>query len=256
MQPTEQPADVHEPEPQASEETSPEETEGEASPSWWTRLTSRVFSREESEPSPEESNQAPAQPEQRTLTQADIDRLIQSEADRREAMRNKAARDAERKRLRQEDPWAYAEQEAAEEEAQVQAQQQDAQLNDLFQAIGKEHDKYTLDPLMQAVHTQDPKEYERLMQLPGAGFGTEGRKLLTSEALKSLEKRWKAEGEKEAEAKLRTNQAFRKQVFSEFSGGFSSPELLPSGTAKRPNGRGTQVVNDMLRQQVNLPTHE
>jgi len=251
MHPTEQaPEDIREPDSQAPDEASPEETEDAASPSWWQRLTSRVFTREEPEPSTEEPETAPAPETQaRMLTDADIQRLVQSEADRREALKNKTARDAERKRLRDEDPWQLAELERQEEQAQTQ----NAQLDELFQGIGRAHDEVTLVPLMQAL---EPAEYERLMQLPGAGVGGDGRKLLTAEALKSLEKRWRAEGAKEAEAKLRKNPTFRKQVMSEFNGGTSSPELLPSGSVSRNNGRSSEQINDMLRQQVNLPTRE
>lgn len=254
MQPSESPAqDVHEPEPEEEPQSSPEAPDEEPSPSWWQRLTSRL--RREEEPAEPEEPEPPAEgSQQRTLTQEDINRLVQSEADKREAARNRAARDAERRRLRDEDPWAYVEQEKNEEQAQIAAQQSDAQLTDLLQGIGHAHDEVTLKPLMDTLGSLDPAEHQRLLQMPGAGVGGDGRKLLTTEALKSLEKRWKAEGEKEAEAKLRRNQAFRKQVFSEFSGGMSSPELLPSGSTARNGGRSSQEVNAMLRQQVNLPT--
>ena len=247
MHPTESEHEaVHEAESQATEETSPEATEEQPSPSWWQRLTSRLHHEEEAPP-PEESQEAQAEASQRTLTDAELQRLIQSEADKREAARNKAARDAERKRLRDEDPWALAEMERAEEEKQAQ----DGRVNEVMQGIAQVHDSVTLVPMLEIL---EPAEKERLLQIPGAGIGVDGRKLLTVETLKSLEKHWRAEGAKEAEMKLRRNPTFRKQVMSELHGDYSSPEPLPSGSATRTNGRGSQAVNDMLRQQIGLPT--
>jgi len=247
MQPTES-QDVHEPEAQAPTDASPEATDNsdKPSPSWWQRLTSKLSPHEEPEPSSEEP-QPVAEPEQRTLTDAEVQRLVQSEVDRREAARNKAARDAERKRLRDEDPWAFAEQERQQEQAQTQ----DNQLTELLQSIGRVHDEVTLVPLMNAL---EPAERERLMKLPGAGLGADGRKLLTEETLKALEKHWRAQGAKDAEAKLRRNPAFRKQVFAENHEDAIEPELLPSGSTG--NGRRSHDINAMLRSQVGLPTRE
>lgn len=246
MQPSES-ENIHEPESQAPDEASPEATDEEASPGWWQRMTSRVFHREEPLESSEEPDPAAAGSPQRMLTQTDIDRLVQSETDRRVAAHNKALRDEERRRLRDEDPFAYADQERQQEAAQAQ----DGQLNELLQGIGVAHDEVTLKPLMAAL---EPAEYERLMQLPNAGVGGDGRKLLTTEALRSLEKRWKADGAREAEAKLRKNPTFRKQVMSEFNGGISGPELLPSGSVARGNGRSSEEVNQLLRRQLGMPT--
>lgn len=244
MHPTESDQEaVHEAESQVAEESSPEATEEQPSPSWWQRMTSRLHHEEEA-PSSEEP-QAAAEPDRRTLTDTELQRLIQSEADRREAARNKSARDAERKRLRDEDPWALAEMERQEEHQAVQ----ETQVNEVMQGIAQIHDSVTLVPMLEIL---EPAEKERLLQLPGAGLGVDGRKLLTVETLKSLEKHWRAEGAKEAEAKLRRSPTFRKQVMSELNGGFSSPEPLPSGSATRNNGRSSQEVNDMLRQQIGM----
>ena len=241
--------DVHEPQAaEAPAETSPEATEDQASPSWWQRLTSRFTGREESEPSTEESPAEAAQTAQRTLTDDELQRLIQSEVDKREAARNKAARDAERKRLRDEDPWQYVEQERMQEQAQLQ----DSQLTETLQAIGQIHDAVTILPMLEQL---DPKEKERLMSLPGAGVGVDGRKLLTAEALKSLEKHWRAQGAKDAEARLRRNGSFRKQVLAEFGGDRAEPEQVPNGSYARAR-TSSQDVNDMLRRQLGMNTTE
>lgn len=244
MHPTEsEPESIHEPDAQTPEPASPEETDERPSHAWWQKFTSRW--RQEEAPQPEEPAES-AEPQPRMVTDEELQRLIQSEADKREAARNKAARDEERKRLRDEDPWALAELERQEE----QTQEQQAQLDQAIDNIARFHDSLVLEPL---VNTLDPAERERLMKLPGAGVGADGRKLLATEALKSLEKHWRAEGAREAEAKLRRNPAFRKQVMSELSGDVGSPELLPSGSSATPSrGRGNQAVNDFLRQQIGV----
>ena len=251
MHPTESaPQDVHEPEPQAATEDSPEATEEEASsPSWWQRAMSKLLPREETEPSPEDAQPESAESSQRTLTDVELQRLIQSEVDKREAQRNKAARDAERKRLRDEDPWMFAEQERQQEQAQAQ----DNQLTELLQGIAGVHDQVTLIPMLNAL---EPTERDRLLQLPGAGHGADGRKLLTEETLKALEKHWRAQGARDAEAKLRRNPSFRKSVFAENHDQDSEPELLPSGSPRGNGRRSSDDVNNMLRTQLGLPTHE
>src|SRR5262245_5594436 len=177
MHPTENPEDIHEPEAQAPDQASPEATDEEASPSWWQRLTSRVR-REELPPQPEEPDPAAAESGQRMVSESEFQRRVQSEVDRREAARNKEQRDAERKRLRDEDPWQLAEMERQEE----QSQEQQAQLKSAIDNIAHFHDSLTLIPLVEAL---EPTERERLMKLPGAGEGADGRKLLTNEAIKS-----------------------------------------------------------------------
>lgn len=251
MHPTESASsaeDVHEPVEEAPAETSPEQTDEQASPSWWQRLTSRFTGREEPEPPAEESPAEAAPTAQRTITDDELQRLIQSEVDRREARRNKELRDAERRRLRDEDPWQYAEQERQQE----QVLQQDTQLTEALQGIAQIHDSIALVPMLELL---DTKEQERIKSLPGAGVGIDGRKLLATETLKSLEKHWRAEGAKDAEAKLRRNQSFRKQVLAEFNGGSGEPEQVPNGSYAQPR-TSSQEVNDMLRKQLGMSTTE
>lgn len=248
MQPTEQTpsTDVREPDDRAQDTESSDETEERSSSSsWWHRIAGRLFGEgAEDEPSDEEPQQTPDQSSVRTLTEEELQKFVQAEVDRRESKRQREAEAAERKRLRDEDPWQYAE---AERSAEAVAEQ-DNKLNELLQGIGAAHDQVTLLPLMQ---TLPQAEQQRLMALPNAGVGTDGRKLLTTEALKSLEKHWRAEGAKDAESKLRRNQSFRKQLLSEFQGGAPEPELLPAGSA-RANGTSSEQVNDMLRRQIGI----
>jgi hypothetical protein len=242
MQPTEKTpsTDVQQPSLAASEEPS-EQAEERASPAWWNRIFRRG-----AEPDPAEQEEASAQqqPAARTMTEEEFHRSVQAEVDRREYKRQKDAEEAERKRLRDEDPWAYAEQERAAE----QARQSDTQIDELFANISRAHDGVTLDPLMQRL---GPEERERIMKLNGAGIGLDGRRLVADEALKALEKHWRAEGAKDAETKLRKNPVFRKQVFAELRGSQPEPEFLPSGPT-RDDGRGGEQINDWLRGQIGI----
>src|SRR5262245_13170427 len=198
VQPSDQPAEVAEDSSGAEEK---------ASPTWWQRLMGRHPEPEPSETEP----QAASPPSVRTMTEEEFQKAIQSETDRREAKRDRERKAEERRKLRDEDPWQFAEQERQTE----QLAQQNSQIESIFNTIGAEHDKHTIDPVMQAL----PKdEQSRILGLEGAGVGLEGRRLLVGEALKALEKHWKAEGAKDAETRLRKNAAFRKQVLAEMRG--------------------------------------
>jgi len=212
-----------------------DESREASSPSWWQRMFNRRPAQESAD-ADEEQPQPGSTSARLSLTQEELDRRVQAETDRREAKRAADQRVAERRKLRDEDPWAFAEQERQAE----QSQQQDAGLAQFFSNIGSQHDRIAIDPLMDALPLA---ERQRIMQIQGAGAGLEGRKLVVGEALKSLEKHWKAQGEKEAEGKLRRNQAFRKQVLNEARRGFVDPELLPAYSASAAD----QKVSDILR---------
>lgn len=234
------------PDAEASAQTSEQASESSSEPpNWWQRITRRQprGAREETEPN-QESTAASAEPDKVVLSQTELERRVQAETDRREAKRQREAEIAARRELRDKDPWAYAEE---ERKAEV-AQQGNFQLESFVSNVGSEHDRVTIDPIFLAL----PKsEQERITKLEGAGVGLAGRKLVVSESLKALEKHWKAEGEKAAEAKLRRNAAFRKQVLSEARGGYAEPELLP-GTS---GGSTTdQTVSTILRGYYDLPT--
>jgi hypothetical protein len=237
-QPT--PAPEASPEPASEPASEPEEEKASGPPKWWQRLMGR---REEPEPEAKEPEPS-AEPEKLVLSEQDLERRIQAETDRREAKRLRDAKAAERRRLRDEDPWKYAEEERKAEEVAVS----DAGIMQLFASVGSEHDKVSIDPMFSRL---PESERARILKIEGAGRGLEGRKLIVDESLKALEKHWKAEGAKDAEARLRKNSAFRKQVLAEIRGESPEPELLPSGPSS--NGRtSSQEVNDMLRRQIGL----
>lgn len=190
----------------------------------------------------EEVRDEPAEqaPSTVSLTQEELNRRVQAETDRREFKRQQEAREAERRRLRDEDPWAYAEQDRQAEQAAEQSQ-------NVFSQVGQieaTYDRFALDPLVTSL---PEAEQRRILSLQGAGQGLEGRKLIVSEGLKALEKHWKAEGAKDAEERLRRNPAFRKQVLSDARRGvLSDPDFVPSGAPATSD----KSVSDILRSQV------
>ena len=219
----------------AQEPVSDESREG-SSKGWWSKLFSRR-SAEETAAEDEESGNGGSASAPLKVTQEELDRRVQAEADRREHKRQQEIRIAERKRLRDEDPWAYAEQER-QAEKQVET---DTGLASFFATVGAQHDRVAIDPIMEALPVP---ERERIMKLEGAGTGLDGRKKVVNEALKALEKRWKAEGEKEAEAKLRRNSAFRKQVLSEGRVTATEPDLLPAFSASSTDKKVSGILRD------------
>jgi hypothetical protein len=217
----------------AGESTSDEQREG-SSPGWWQRLFSRRPTEEPQADSGESKDTSGASQTLR-LTEEELQKRIQSEADRREMKRAQEARKQERLQLRDKDPWAYAEQERQEE----QAQQATSAQQGFFSNVGTAHDRVSIDPVINSL----PKgELERIMKLDGAGTGLEGRKLVVTESLKALEKHWKAEGAREAESKLRRNQAFRKQVLTEGRVTAVDPELLPGAASSNGSDRDVSAL--------------
>lgn len=219
-QPNTPSTDVQTSDAPVAEASSQEQPEG-SSPGWWQRLFHREPAPQETETAAQDSQSADAASKTLALTQEELERRIQSEADRREAKRNQEARAKAKRDLRDKDPWAYAQMEREDE----QVQDQTVGVQQFFSNIGTAHDRVSIDPLVLSLPEQ---ERQRILAIEGAGSGLEGRKLVVSESLKALEKHWKAEGAKEAESRLRRNSAFRKQVLTEVRGTSPEPELLPS----------------------------
>lgn len=226
--------------PSAAEPSSVEPEAQGSTPSWWTRMFRR---RGDPDPEAEGADSKPEAPASNalTLTQEELDRRIQAETDRREAKRMQEARARQKRELRDSDPWQYVEQERREE----QEQQGSAHMAQFLSNLGVEHDRVSIDPLFLAL----PKaEQDRIRSMDGAGTGLAGRRLVVTEALKSLEKHWRAEGAKDAETKLRRNPAFRKQLLSEARGQGSDPDVLPAVSASEAD----RTVSSLLRRHYNL----
>lgn len=242
MQPEQPPSSEAQPvaDVQAAEDGSePIEQTSQGTP-WWRRMVPGHI-RARSEPVEAEDQPPPAEASRITLTQEELDRRVQAETDRREAKRHAQALADRRRKLRDEDPWQYAEEDRQAE----RTEQSTAQVSDLFSGIGREHDKYTLDPLVESLPRA---ERERILALEGAGQGLDGRKLIVTESLKALEKHWKDEGAKDAEARLRRNQAFRKQLLNESRRGLVEPAIVQGTGSSDSDGEGS--VSNILREQI------
>lgn len=223
----------------ASESTSTDAEPKASRPGWWGNLFRR---RGDPEPEAEstESDKPDAASSKLSLTQDELDRRVQAETDRREAKRAQEAKAQARRELRDKDPWAYAEEERKAEQAAVSTQD----LESFVTGIGAHHDKVSIDPIFLALPKADQ---ERISNLEGAGRGLEGRKLVVTESLKALEKHWKAEGAKDAEAKLRRNSAFRKQLLAEARGQTVEPEILSAGSPSEADKNLSGILREYYR---------
>jgi len=229
--PVEPPSD----EAAAPEERSEQGTQVSSDQNWLRRL----WRRGSPEPEPQDAPATTEVSDAVTLTQEEFDKRVQAEADRRESARNERARSDRRRKLRDENPWQYAEEDRNAENVEAANQQ----VGDFFANVSREHDKYSLDPIVEALADADRK---RILELEGAGQGLEGRKLIVTEGLKALEKQWKADGARDAEDRLRKNPAFRKQLLNEMRrSGVREPELI-SGTASSVD----QSISNLLREQL------
>lgn len=189
---------------------------------------------------------ATPEPLAKTYTADELQRLVQAEVDRREAKRAKDQAEAERRRLRDNDPFEYAERDRKAEQEANATNAYGQQIATVAQSM----DRALLDPMLERLPETDRA---KLFEIPDAGVGIDGRKALAVAALDGLEKHWKAEGERSAEKKLRDNPAFRKQILAELR---DSPELEEpeqiNGTSRAPNVNGTSGadVSALLRQSL------
>ena len=173
-------------------------------------------------------------------------RQAQSLRDREEAKRRNDEAAAERRRLRDEDPFSYAQQDREREDTEAVRQVQTAQLMQLLGHVGRQHDAVSVDPVLMAL----PKaEQERILAMPNAGQGLPGRKLVVDEALKSYGRLEYERGYREAQSKLRKDSSFRKSVLSELRGQYEEPELYPGSDGSTNGGLADDNVSNILRRQ-------
>lgn len=213
-------------------------------PSLFDRLFRRDKPQAESQASTgkgQESKEQSAKPS--TLTpEQEFERKVQAETDRREAKRAREQAEAEKLRLREEDPYAYVDQVKLEEQ-QREAEQR---FTGFLGTVAKQFDEVLLDPLMERL---PEAERQKLIGDEKLNAGTlDSRKALQNAALEVLVKQARAEGKAEAEAALRRNPAFRKQVLGEYrrSDEHEEPELVPGAGATS----GGRSMSDWMRQSV------
>lgn len=223
--------------------------------SWWSRLlhTRGHHADQSAEVSPTESvngAETTIAPKSVTLTEEELQERIARQAqslhDREIARRNREQAQAERARLRDENPEAYVQLEKDEEQAAQVRQTQAVQLMQLLGHVGRQHDAVSIDPIINAL---PQKERERILALPEAGQGLPGRKLIVDEALKTYGRQEFERGYREAQAKLRKDPVFRKSVLSELRGQYEEPELYPGDGGQSTGGLGDQNVSTILRRQ-------
>lgn len=168
---------------------------------------------------------------------ADLDRKVQSEVDRREAARKRRETDEKRKRLRETDPLGFVEldRELEEESNQQltkveQEQERKMLVNTVMQNSGAAYDRHVLDPFVQAL---PPTVAEQVFKEIDPD-GLEGRSKLVKRALELLPIHYEKLAEEKAMEKLRKNPAVMKQLLTELRGEEEDPELV-TGTVATPS---------------------
>lgn len=201
-------------------------------PSLLERMSERLFGRRDQQGKPVASTEPatetkpterPSTAQRRQYSDDEFARAVQAETDRRESKRTAEQREADKKRLRDEDPYAYVDQEKLEE----QQRQSEEQFRGFLSNIGQQYDQHVLDPVMERLSAEDKTA---LFADESMGAGLEGRKALMGAAIEKLLGHARAEGERAAADKLRKNSAFRKQLLSEFRGSdeHQEPDLIPA----------------------------
>jgi hypothetical protein len=206
---------------------------------------------DEVSPAEETNGHAPIAPATKLLTLTEeelnqrVEREAQSRRDREVARQNRLAQEAERRRLRDEDPWQYAQNDKEREDLEkLRAEQTQQALTTLGQ-VGRMHDAVSIDPVVNALPAAERK---RILELPNAGQGLPGRKLIVDEALKTYGRLEYERGYREAQAKLKKDPVFRKSVLHELRGIYDEPELYP-GQGAPTEGLGDDNVSTILRRQ-------
>jgi hypothetical protein len=201
---------------------------------------------------PEPQRQPRETPQAPSLTQAEFDRAVQAEVDRRNAKfqreegerRRRAALEAQReqdRQLRENDPYAYAERMKQREQENEALQKQLEQTHGLLSSTVTDYDRIVLDPLLTAVPAQ-----ERQKILQEISDGLPGRGEAAIKSLKVLERHWQQQGEARARQRLMSDQSFVKEVLARYGGQRQEPEHVPARAAPGPSGG--RDMNSLLRQ--------
>lgn len=181
--------------------------------SWLDRALGRV----KEEPEQEKEVVEQQRDEKPVPSLDEIEAEINRRVELRLAEERRKAEEERLRELRRKDPVAYAEE---QEKRELVEQHYQALSNALKETVTL-YDRNILDPIVEAL----PKEArDALLKTKRAGI--DGRKALVRDALKELEKHWKDQGAKEAEARLRKSKSFRKELLA---------ELRDQGAAEEPD---------------------
>jgi hypothetical protein len=185
--------------------------------------------------------EAEPRPSAREADDAEFNRRVQAEVDRREAVRRQRAETQYERELRQKDPAAYAKYKEQQEHQNTNA----GALSNALRALSNEFDDAAVKPLMDAL----PDETRNGILSKASGVhGVAQRKVLVTEGVKALQKasydEGFAKGKESAQKSLRRSSSFRKELLSELRGEEDEPEnVLANGSP----GGGDWDMNDWMR---------
>lgn len=196
---------------------------------------------------PKKSGSEPP-PGARLVTQQELDRLIQSEADRREAKRKDLERRQAEKELREKDPYKWAQLVARREQEQEENNNLNATTANAVREQVSTYDRQVLDPLFLAV----PEGDERRAIEMSIGQHPDGPLVGRGEAAKKLidliKKQGRSEGESEARRKLVNDDSFVKEVLTRRGGQRAEPEVVsPVGSGQRGAGSADDDMEGFIR---------
>jgi len=223
---------------------------------------------EPEQPTAQTTPQPPAQPDSPgpddvvRVTRTQLEREIQSRADKLIAkqMREAKARDdarareeakareeAELDRRLEEDPYGVAEDIRTQREQAKSLQSQLEPIHTAIRDTAGSYDKLVVDRVVTAL----PPDVQQRLYQEIQPVGIEGRSKMVAAALDEIRRAAIAEGhamgEKIAEQKLRRNSAFRKELLAELRGSEDEPELMPS-SGRSPN---PERMDDWIRAAAN-----
>lgn len=206
---------------------------------------------------PPAAQQAPRTPSDRTpdgrliVTQAELDRRAQAEADRiiakREAdQRAKAERDREVE-LRRTNPFEYAQLMEDRERDLERARAENKSLSEVAVRQLLEYDRNVLDIFVSAVPESDRAKVIAKTE------GIAGRKETAAATLKHLRSTWMAEGRASARSELMKDPLFIKEMLARFGAAPSEPtapvQVRPSASSGPEDNN--QAVNAWMRGAAN-----
>lgn len=200
--------------------------------------------REETRPPEEGETEAPPKDEARPSEEkddADFNRRVQAEVDRREAVRRQRAESQREAQLRRENPTEYARLKEQQEQQNTAA----GALTNALRQLSNQFDDAAVKPLMDEL----PEQARQAVLGKAAGVhGLPQRKLLVTEGIAALKKasyeEGLAKGREEARRSLRRNPSFRKELLSELRGEEDEPDLAPGNGA---SGATDWDMNDWMR---------
>jgi hypothetical protein len=259
-----QPTEQEHPAPDATDESAesrvsdgqPQEPKG---PGWFNRLLGRAAPAEEPEasegeagepqtaddnaaPGPKQTQPRAEQPAQQQPAPSDpgaFARAVQAEVDRREARRKQEAERARLKQLRDDDPYAYAEETKRLEQENSQLETDNQRVSQVIRGTADAFDRAILDPLV--LELPEQHALRRGLAESGGPVGVEGRAKLAKDAIAAI----RADERARVEQRFRKDPKFRAGLFREFRGEREEPEVAPAAGPTR-NGSETDM-NAVIR---------